>query len=443
MERYALVWIASMQSNNAIAAILGDKPTMNPYLRDFWETQARYKVLYGGRSSSKTWDAAAHAVRLSSNIKLKFMCVRQFQANIRESVYTIIIDTIERYNLTHEYHITDSTITHKITGSTFIFKGLWRNIDEVKSTEGIDVLWIEEAHNLKEEQFEVLDPTIRKQGSEVWVIFNPGSRIDFSWKHFVEEPLENSIVRKINYTENPFLSETMLKVIAAAKEKDPEKFEHIYLGYPNEGSETALFTYKDIDRAMNRNASSSGATVVGCDVARYGDDSTVLVVRSGLWVKSILQKRKLSITETADWTSTIANISGADAVVVDTIGIGAGVHDILIRQGVFSVDGNFGMKAAQDNTYYNKRAESYFKLADAVKRGLALPKDDDLAAELLAIEYKFMENGKVRIESKDKIKENLGRSPDKADALALTYFTDVFSRKDDSFLQDFVAPNVF
>lgn len=433
-----------MESNSAIAAILGDKPTMNPYLKDFWETQTRYKVLYGGRSSSKTWDAAAHAVRLSSNIKLKFMCVRQFQANIRESVYTIIIDTIERYNLTHEYHITDTTIIHKITGSSFIFKGLWRNIDEVKSTEGIDVLWIEEAHNLREDQFEILDPTIRKQGSEVWVIFNPGSRIDFSWKHFVENPLENSIVRKINYTENPFLSETMLKVIEAAKEKDPERFEHIYLGYPNEGSETALFAYKDIDRAMNRNASGSGSTVIGCDVARYGDDSTVLCIRSGLWVKSIIQKRKLSITETADWTNTVANISGADAVVVDTIGIGAGVHDILIRQGVFSIDGNFGFKAADNNTYYNKRAEAYFKLADAVKRGLALPKDDDLAAELLAIEYEFMETGKVKIQSKDKIKERLGRSPDKADALALTYFTDIHYKRDEkSIVNDFVAPNVF
>lgn len=420
------------------------KPTMNPVLRDFWETPARYKVLYGGRASSKTWDAAAHAVRLTSNIKLKFMCVRQFQANIRESVYTIIKDTIERYGLTHEYNITDRTITHKITGSQFIFYGLWRNIDEVKSTEGIDVLWIEEGHNLTQDQFDTLDPTIRKQGSEIWLIFNPRSRIDYAWKNFVEKPLPNSIVRKINYTENPFLSETMLNVINAEKEKDLERFEHIYLGYPTEGSETALFTFKDIDRAMNRNASGSGSTVVGCDVARYGDDSTVLCIRSGLWVKSILQKRKLSITETADWTSTVANIAGADAVVVDTIGVGAGVHDILKRQGVFSIDGNFGMRAAQDNTYYNKRAEAYFKLADAVKRGLALPKDDDLAAELLAIEYVFMENGKVKIESKDKIKERLGRSPDKADALALTYFTDIHYRRDEKdYISDFVAPNVF
>jgi len=418
---------------------------MNKHLKDFWETRdVRYRILYGGRASSKSYDAVAELVRLTSKFKTKVLAARQFQNKITESVYTLIVETIARFGLETQYSITERTIKHKFNGSEFIFLGIWRNIDEIKSTEGVDILYIEEAHALTEEQWDILNPTIRKRNSEIWCVFNPRSRLDFSWKRLVENPLPKSVVKKINYDENPFLSDTMLEVIEEAKKEDYEKFEHVYLGYPNESSETALFTYKDIDRAMSRNADSSGSTVIGCDVARFGNDSTVLVVRSGLWVKSILQRTKLSITEVADWTSHISNITAADAVVVDTIGIGAGVHDILIRQGVFSIDGNFGMKASEENTYINKRAESYFKLADAVKRGLALPKDDELAEELLAIEYTFNESGKVKIMPKDKIKEILGRSPDKADALALTYFTQVFSSIDVGRNEEaYVAPNLF
>ena len=417
---------------------------MNPSLKDFWATQdVRYRILYGGRASSKSYDAVAELVRLTSKYKTKVLAARQFQNKITESVYTLIVETIERFGIKDHYTITERSIKHKTNGSEFIFLGIWRNIDEIKSTEGIDILYIEEAHALTEQQWDILNPTIRKKNSEIWCVFNPRSRLDFSWKRLVENPLPKSVVRKINYDENPFLSETMMEVIVEAEKEDREKFEHVYLGYPNESSDTALFAFKDVDRAMNRNGEASGATVIGCDVARYGNDSTVLAVRSGLWVKSILQRSKLSITEVADWTAHISNISGADAVVVDTIGIGAGVHDILMRQGIFSIDGNFGMKASEENTYMNKRAESYFKLSNAMKRGLSIPNDDELAEELLAIEYTFTESGKVKIIPKDKIKELLGRSPDKADALALTYFTDVMSSQQEEAVADFVPSNLY
>lgn len=425
---------------------------MNPVLRSFWtqkyladKTPIRYRVLYGGRASSKSWDASGRAIFIASQAKVKVLCGRQFQNKISESVYTLLVKTIERFGMTSEFKITDTSIKHKITGSEFIFLGLWRNIDEIKSLEDIDILWLEEAHALTKEQWDIIDPTIRKQGSEIWVIFNPRSRLDFGWKRFVEKPLASSIIRKINYDENPFLSETMKQVIAQAKIDDPENFDNIYLGYPNESSETALFTFKDVERAMNRNGDASGTTVIGCDVARFGDDSSVLATRSGMWVKSILKRNKLRITETADWASRISTLFQADAIIVDTIGMGVGVHDILIKKGEFAIDGNFGMKPSNPDVYYNKRAESYARLAEAVKKGLSLPHDDELAEELLAIEYKFNEAGRMQIEPKDKLKDRLGRSPDKADAVALTFFTDIASRskEENARIDSYVAPNVF
>jgi len=418
---------------------------MNKHLKDFWETRdVRYRILYGGRASSKSYDAVAELVRLTSKFKTKVLAARQFQNKITESVYTLIVETIQRFGLEDQYSITERTIKHKFNGSEFIFLGIWRNIDEIKSTEGIDILYIEEAHALTEQQWDILNPTIRKRNSEIWCVFNPRSRLDFSWKRLVENPLPKSVVRKINYDENEFLSDTMLEVIEDAKKEDYEKYEHVYLGYPNESSETALFTYKDIDRAMSRNAEATGATVIGVDIARYGSDSTVITVRTGLWVKSILQRKNLSVTEVADWVHHIYNITDADAVIVDSIGLGAGLLDILITKGVRVVDGNVGFKAADTDTYFNKRAEAYFKLADAVKRGLALPRDsDELAEELLSVEYTFSENGKVKIMPKDKMKEVLGRSPDLADSLMLTYFTDIYKSDDAGIADNFIPSNLF
>ena len=115
------------------------KPTLNPVLKSFWLKKARNKVLYGGRGSSKSWDAAGFAVFLASNYKLRFLCARQFQNKIEESVYSLLKVQIERFGLISQFRILDNKIIHKKTGSEFLFYGLWRHIDEVKSLEGIDV----------------------------------------------------------------------------------------------------------------------------------------------------------------------------------------------------------------------------------------------------------------------------------------------------------------
>ncbi len=98
--------------------------------------------------------------------------------------------------------------------SEFLFYGLWRHITEIKSIESIDILWSEESHALTEAQWEVLEPTIRKEGSECWIIFNPNLVSDFVWQNFVVDPPANTLIRHINYNENPFLSQTALDVIA-------------------------------------------------------------------------------------------------------------------------------------------------------------------------------------------------------------------------------------
>ena len=180
--------------------------------------------------STKSWDAAGRAVMLAQQCKVKFMCCRQFQSKIAESVYTLIKGQIERFGLSDDFHITNTSIKHKHTGSEFIFYGIARNFDEIKSTEGVDILWIEEAHALTKAQWTDLDPTIRKDGSEIWIVYNPQLLGDFVHQNFYINPMKNSVVRMINYDENPFLNKTNLDVIHDLKETDYELYLHVYEG---------------------------------------------------------------------------------------------------------------------------------------------------------------------------------------------------------------------
>lgn len=224
---------------------------LNPALRDFWEEESRYKVLYGGRASSKSHDAAGYAVYLAASYTVKILCARQFQNRISESVYTLIKDKINASPFRHEFEILKTSIRHKITGSEFLFYGIARNLEEIKSTEGVDILWLEEAHYLNEEQWKVIEPTIRKDGSQVWLIFNPNEYTDFIYQNFVVNPPSDTVCREINWQENPFLARTMLKVIYEYYRREPESALHVYGGQPKMGADKSIIPLKYILAAVD------------------------------------------------------------------------------------------------------------------------------------------------------------------------------------------------
>lgn len=120
-----------------------EKPSLNPALRPFWTTKARNKVLYGGRTSSQSWDAAGFAIFLADNYRLRFLCTRQIQNKIEESVYALLKIQTERFGLRHRFRVLENKIINRFTSSEFIFYGLWRHIGEIKSLESVDVLWNE------------------------------------------------------------------------------------------------------------------------------------------------------------------------------------------------------------------------------------------------------------------------------------------------------------
>lgn len=178
---------------------------------------------------------------MSDLAKIRVLCCREIQNSIRDSSYQVLKDTAERLGISGRFSFLESEIRHNATGSRFIFKGLLRNEQSVKSTEGIDVCWVEEAQTVSEASWEVLIPTIRKPGSEIWVTFNLLNADDPTTKRFVENPPPEAYVRKVNYDENPYMPESLRKELEHDKATDYEKYLHIWEGFPRTISDAQVF----------------------------------------------------------------------------------------------------------------------------------------------------------------------------------------------------------
>lgn len=203
----------------------------------------RYKVVYGGRGSGKSYAFADACLIKAIQKKVRILCARQLQTSIRDSVHKLLCDRIFALELQEWFVITRESIRCK-NGSEFIFKGIQNNVMEIKSMEGIDICWVEEAQSVSDESWEVLIPTIRKEDSEIWVSFNPDREDDSTFKRFVKSPPQNCKTVLLNYTDNPYFPETLRKEMEYCKRIDYPKYEHIWLGKTIMETEAQIFKGK-------------------------------------------------------------------------------------------------------------------------------------------------------------------------------------------------------
>lgn len=203
-----------------------------------------YKVLYGGREGIKSWSMARALLILGSQHRLRWLCARETQQSIAESVHHLLADQISRLGLDSFYRVEKArivgTVRHaagmygrKINQpgiSEFVFAGLAHNVAQIKSYEQLDGVWVEEADNVSRNSWEVVLPTIRKEGSEIWVSFNPRLPTDDTYKRWVLHPPDRAVVVRTSYLDNLWLSETSRARIEQLRKNDPETFEHIYGG---------------------------------------------------------------------------------------------------------------------------------------------------------------------------------------------------------------------
>ena len=191
--------------------------------------QARYKVAYGGRGSGKSWSAARCLILLSLKDKIRVLCTRQLQTSIKDSVHKLLSDSISEMGLSSFFDITRDSIRSN-NGSEFIFKGLQNQTNEIKSIEGIDYCWVEEAQSVSNDSWDILIPTIRKENSEIWITFNPDREEDATYQRFIINPPPNSIIKLVNYVDNPWFPEVLKREMEYDREVDYGKYEHVWLG---------------------------------------------------------------------------------------------------------------------------------------------------------------------------------------------------------------------
>lgn len=189
----------------------------------------RYKVSFGGRGSGKSWSVATLLVLKAYAEPTRVLCCREIQKSITDSVLQLLADQIERLGLTDHFEVQKTQIIGR-NGSRFIFEGLRSNVTKIKSLEGIDICWVEEAESLTKSSWDVLIPTIRAPGSEIWVTFNPYDELDDTYQRFVVAPPPDSYVVKVNYLQNPWFPEELLKEAEYMKSQDEELYKHIWLG---------------------------------------------------------------------------------------------------------------------------------------------------------------------------------------------------------------------
>lgn len=443
----------------------------------------RTRVLHGGRASGKSWDATGFLIYLASNFSGRILCVRQLQNRITDSVYSLLKVQIDRFGLRDQFAIQKRVITSD-AGAEFLFYGLARNIDEIKSLEGVDILYIEEGHSLTKAQWEILEPTIRKEGSWVIIAFNPRYVTDFAYQRFVVDPPPGTLVRQINYSENPFLSRTMHQIIKNAHAESEEDFRHIYLGEPKTDNPTAVIKRSWVEAAIGAvdkirakdpdlaDAMKRGGKTVGFDVADGSDednapnDYCANVLREGsvaTWCEE-WKAGEDELPKSARRSYKLAQARGA-SIKYDSIGVGASAGGTFdeeneklanalkkVRYAKFNAGASVwkpeqlyiadAQQRIKNVDYFsNLKAQAWWLTADRFRNTYdylmngntnytadqliaidpAMPHLEKLKTELSTPKRDFDGNGLVKVESKKDLAKREVASPNIADAFIMAY----------------------
>ena len=435
---------------------------------------AMIKVARGGRGSAKTQSFIRIILARMQATRTHVGCFREIQKSIKESIKQTIETIIEDIGLRDQFYITDNEISHPGTGSKMVFAGLKTNVTNVKGMDWIDVAFCEEAENISADSWNVLFPTLRKDDAELMVCYNPKNVLDATHMRFGSGALAEytdtgkrySIVKLINYMDNPFFTETSRIQMEEMKREDEELYEHIWLGMPNADSDQAIIKPSWIQAAINAHIAlgfePEGAIVIGQDVADEGKDTSALCRAHGSVVDYLEEWKKGDVIFTANKAYNHAWEHYADKLVYDSIGVGAGVKAQLRKfqkeaedQGdelPFSIHGfNAGGGVYRPNDEYvtgkknkdmfeNIKTQAWWRLRDrfyktyrAIKEGaeydpselISLSGDLDhlprLMAELSRPRVDYGNSGKVKVESKKDMAKRGIPSPNLADALVMCF----------------------
>ena len=248
----------------------------------------RLKAVYGGRGSGKSHSMAGALVIMGAERDLRWLCLRELQKSIDHSVKKLMEDKIAEYGLQHMYRYTNKNIIGTKNDTIFHFLGMKNNPDSVKSMEGLDGAWFEEASNCSAVSLEILIPTIRKPNSELWFSWNRRLTTDPVDSLFLgDHPPQDAWIEEVNYDDNPWFWETTMPgEMARLKAADYDRYLHVWEGHPLQSSKAAVFRnwrIEDLDDSIPGNA-----------MPRYGADwgfsiDPTVLVKAYRWVSNLGQ----------------------------------------------------------------------------------------------------------------------------------------------------------
>ena len=382
----------------------------------------RIKLVKGGRGAgAKSWGAASLLIQRAHRYRLRIGCFREIQKSIEESSYELLVQTIRRLKYPG-WKITN-TYLESPTGSHIIFRGLSdiRAANQVKGLEDFNIFWLEEASAISHDSIRMLLPTLRNEGSELWVTYNQETEADP-----IDERLWNSdrddVLRiwvEPGRTDNPWWTDELQGEMEADYRRDSDEAEHTWGGLPRQQGQRAVMNRAKIRGAMDLVLQPGKPIEFGVDVARFGDDKTEIYKRAGM---KIVEHRELSKMDT-QWIAKevwqMANHDPSIRIKVDDTGLGGGVTDRLRELGAKVMAVNFGGNPADKKRYTSMADEMWF---DFPVDEADIPDDRELLQELSGRLYDYDKHGRREIERKVVFKERLGRSPDRADGILLCYY---------------------
>ena len=449
-----------------------------PAYRDFLQP-ARFKVAYGGRGSAKT---RTFTTLLTNNVMgygWRVVCFREIMETIADSVYQEFVADIERRDLGQYFNITKTQIACPASGGVVKFSGIkssQKRLDsqKLKGFSDFDCAWFEEADAVSRESWDSVIPTMRKNGSEIWVSYNPKSILDETHKRFVlnrqypdkKDGKPYCIVKKINYTENPRFPQELRDDMELMRANDYETYRHIYGGEPVAHSDLSVIQPAWISAAIDAHIKlgivPSGRKEGGFDVADDGPDANAVIFRQGIVATYAEEWRDKDPVSAAAHAYAQCQAMGVEYLRYDDIGVGAGAKGQfrLLEQSqldnlqrgftrvqtegfnaggaVVNSELDYVVGKTNKDMFYNAKAQVWWAVADRFRNTYnavnGKPHDadklisidstlkglDKLCAELSQPRRDYI-NGKVKVESKADMKKRGVSSPNLADAFIMAY----------------------
>lgn len=429
----------------------------------------RIKVYYGGRGGMKTESMCRAAIIKVYKDGWKFLGARQHMNSIEDSVHAALASIIQSEGF-GEYFDIQKTAIYGHNGGGFKYAQLASNLGSIKSKFQFNCAWVEEADDVDHDALNVLEPTIRAAGSELWYSLNPKREDGAVWTRYIQPHLrdieangfyedDDLYVCRVGLEDNPWAPEELKRASAKMREEDFDLWQHVYGGQPLRNLDDVIIQPKWVEAAINAHKrlgfESVGVYSAGFDPADDGSDDKAMALRHGSVIRRLKYWRDGGISEAVDRAFSYARDWRASCFVYDAVGIGAGVKVGLEKRmegwpmtvtpflGGEIPDNPDSMYHDRTNrdAFKNKRAQYWWALRDrfertyeAVEKGKyhdpdtlisldqeGIDKLDLLKSELTAPKRKRENVNQIQIESKPQMASRGVKSPNGADALVMCF----------------------